>query len=110
MRQKLLWDLIGNGLIKVAHLSEEEMVRRAHLMEKYQDMPMDLADAFLVALAETRNDPQIFTIDSDFYVLNFTINLPLSLCLNIGSTFYFCKPLHVEIRPLLVLERSIQVL
>ena len=38
------------------------------LMEKYQDTPMDLADASLVALAEHGNMKQIFTVDSDFYI------------------------------------------
>lgn len=36
------------------------------LMEKYRDTPMDLADASLVALAETRGLKRIFTLDSDF--------------------------------------------
>ena len=38
------------------------------LMEKYQDVPMDLADASLVAAAERLKLNRIFTIDSDFYV------------------------------------------
>ena len=37
-------------------------------MEKYQDIPMDLADASLVAAAESHNLRRIFTLDSDFYV------------------------------------------
>lgn len=37
-------------------------------MDKYQDVPMDLADATLVALAEERNWRRIFTLDSDFAV------------------------------------------
>lgn len=38
------------------------------LMEKYQDIPMDLADASLVAVAESQKIKRIFTLDSDFYV------------------------------------------
>ncbi len=38
------------------------------LMEKYSDVPMSLADATLVALAEFRNLNQIFTLDSDFAI------------------------------------------
>ena len=38
------------------------------LMEKYEDTPMDLADASLVAAAETLGLKRIFTLDSDFYV------------------------------------------
>lgn len=37
-------------------------------MKKYQDLPMDLADASLVATAETLRNRQIFTLDKDFYV------------------------------------------
>lgn len=38
------------------------------LMEKYKDTPMDLADASLVAAAESLGLTRIFTVDSDFYV------------------------------------------
>ena len=36
------------------------------LMEKYKDLPMDVADASLVVTAETRNISRIFTLDSHF--------------------------------------------
>ena len=35
-------------------------------MLKYQDTPMDLADASLVAFAETHSIRKIFTLDGDF--------------------------------------------
>lgn len=38
------------------------------LMEKYQDTPMDFADASLVSAAEILNTNKIFTLDTDFYV------------------------------------------
>lgn len=38
------------------------------LMRKYQDLPMDLADASLVAVAEAENIRTIFTLDKDFTV------------------------------------------
>ena len=37
-------------------------------MAQYQDRPMDLADASLVALAEAQGYTRIFSIDSDFYI------------------------------------------
>ena len=37
-------------------------------MAKYADVPMDLADATLVALAEERDENRIFTLDGDFRV------------------------------------------
>jgi len=36
-------------------------------MEKYQDTPMDLADASIVSLAELHGLRRVFTIDSDFF-------------------------------------------
>jgi uncharacterized protein len=42
--------------------------RMAALMKQYQDTPMDLADASLVALAEELETSDIFTLDRDFYV------------------------------------------
>jgi predicted nucleic acid-binding protein len=40
----------------------------AALMAQYRDTPMDLADASLVAVAESLRLRRVFTIDSDFYV------------------------------------------
>jgi len=40
----------------------------AALMRKYQDQPMDLADASLVVVAESRSFRRIFTLDSDFHI------------------------------------------
>ena len=45
-----------------------ECKRMKVLMEQYKDTPMDLADASLVAAAESLRLRRIFTLDSDFYV------------------------------------------
>ncbi len=45
-----------------------EQLRMRELMNQYQDVPMDLADASLVVTAETLGRRRIFTLDSDFYV------------------------------------------
>ena len=37
-------------------------------MSKYRDTPMDLANASLVAVAETLNVTRIFTLDRDFQI------------------------------------------
>jgi uncharacterized protein len=63
--QQGLWTLL---LSKRILLQTPKETRMAELMEKYQDTPMDLADASLVALAEELETTQIFTLDSDFYV------------------------------------------
>jgi uncharacterized protein len=38
------------------------------LLEKYRDVPMSFADACLVRMTETLNDPVLLTTDSDFRV------------------------------------------
>jgi predicted nucleic acid-binding protein len=38
------------------------------LLEKYGDMPMSFADACLVRMTETLNDPMLLTTDGDFRI------------------------------------------
>ena len=38
------------------------------LLQKYADVPMSLADACLVRMTETLNDPVLLTADSDFRI------------------------------------------
>lgn len=66
--QDELWGYLSDGLITIHELSAAEIARMRVLMAKYDDRPMDLADASLVAAAETLGAEQIFTVDSDFYV------------------------------------------
>ena len=70
--QQALWKLRRSGKIVMYELSEEEGNRMDTLMAKYSDAPMDLADASLVAVAESLHLTPVFTIDSHFrsYVLN----------------------------------------
>lgn len=63
-----LWRLYTSGRLALHDLTFVEGERMAALMERYQDTPMDLADASLIAVAESRSLRQIFTIDSDFYI------------------------------------------
>ena len=64
--QHALWSLIERSDLAVANLDEALMRRSRALMAKYADRPMDLADATLVALAESLRLSRIFTLDSDF--------------------------------------------
>lgn len=66
--QAALWRLVSTGRLVVADLSDAVVLRSAALMAKYADLPMDLADATLVALAEERDERRVFTLDSDFQV------------------------------------------
>lgn len=66
--QAKLWALLSSGALVLHELFESEIARMQSLMEKYKDTPMDLADASLVAVAESLGLTRIFTVDSDFYV------------------------------------------
>ena len=66
--REALWRLVSSGRLVLADLSAAAVERSAWLMAKYADLPMDLADATLVALAEERGQRRIFTLDSDFRV------------------------------------------
>jgi predicted nucleic acid-binding protein len=69
--ERRLWDYILLGLVHFHFPDEAETQRMVELMERYRDRPMDLADASLVAAAETLNDPRILTQDADFYIYRF---------------------------------------
>jgi len=66
--QRLLWVLWEGGTVRIHAPTEAETARALELMETYNDMPMDLAGASLIALAEARGYGRVFSIDSDFYV------------------------------------------
>lgn len=66
--REALWRLTRSGHLEVADLSPAAIERSARLMTKYADLPMDLPDATLVALAEERGERRMFTLDSDFQV------------------------------------------
>jgi len=49
--------------LTLAPLDEGDAPRMRELMEKYRDLPMDLADAALVRVAEREDLTRIFTLD-----------------------------------------------
>lgn len=61
--QKALWSRIETGELTFAPLDAGDAPRMRELMEKYRDLPMDLADAALVRIAERESLSQIFTLD-----------------------------------------------
>jgi predicted nucleic acid-binding protein len=67
--QDSLWLFIQRGGIEVYPLEREPLIRCRELMKQYRDLPMDLADATLVALADVLGIPRIFTLDhKDFSI------------------------------------------
>jgi len=66
--QAQLWTLRTAGRLFLTELTTTEADRMAVLMAQYQNVPMDLADASIVALAESRSLRRIFALDQDFYI------------------------------------------
>jgi uncharacterized protein len=66
--QERLWSLRSRGLLTVLDLMASQVDRMAELMDKYRDTPMDLADSSLVAIAESRSDRRLFTLDGHFRI------------------------------------------
>ena len=67
--QEALWEMLERGVVALLPMENEELSRMRELMKKYKDLPMDLADAALVAVAERERIRRIFTLDRrDFEV------------------------------------------
>jgi predicted nucleic acid-binding protein len=66
--QEKVWSLRSTGRLVLLDLTPAQVDRMADLMRKYRDTPMDLADASLVATAESRSDRRLFTLDGDFRI------------------------------------------
>ena len=66
--QSSLWQWWRDGRLDLLDITKEEANRMAFLMAQYDNVPMDFADASLVAVAESRGYKRIFSIDSDFYI------------------------------------------
>lgn len=66
--QDALWKLVDRGDLRLVDLDVSMRQRSRDLMAKYDDVPMDLADASLVALAESMKLSRVFSLDSDFHI------------------------------------------
>ena len=66
--QERLWEMVRSGRLAILQFSDLEITLIRELMKTYQNVPMDLADASLVAIAESRGIARLFTLDSDFYI------------------------------------------
>lgn len=63
--------MVERDALEILELDSTAIVRCRALMERYRDLPMDLADATLVAVAESRGTKRIFTLDRDFSIYRY---------------------------------------
>jgi len=75
LAQQELWGYVADKLLVIYDQTSDNLRRMKILMEQYRNVPMDLADASLVATAEMLNQKQIFTLDRDFYIYRLWGNL-----------------------------------
>jgi len=61
--QDALGRLLEREAVKILPLDAADVPRMRELMRKYRDLPMDLADAALVRVAEREGISRVFTID-----------------------------------------------
>ena len=66
--QDRLWDMRRAGRLRIHLTTESEGNRMDELMRQYDNRLMDLADASLIAAAESLSLRRVFTIDEDFYI------------------------------------------
>ena len=67
--QDALWEMIQVGAVEILPLGTDDVARMRELMRKYRDLPMDVADAALVRVAERERLRRIFTLDRrDFQI------------------------------------------
>jgi predicted nucleic acid-binding protein len=67
--QNALWEMTQAGAVEILSLGTDDVARMRELMRKYRDLPMDLADAALVRVAERERLRRIFTLDRrDFQI------------------------------------------
>ena len=63
-----VFELLDRGLLQLRFDLGAEHERVAQLMKRYGDLPMSLADACLVRMAETIPASRVMTLDTDFTV------------------------------------------
>jgi uncharacterized protein len=61
--QSDILEMIGRGAVRLAELDISDFPPIRQLIVKYRDLPMDLADAALVRVAERERIRTIFTLD-----------------------------------------------
>ena len=64
--QSPLMTWVCDGRLQVDGIETTDLPRLRDLMAKYADVPMDIGDACLVALAERLGTDLVFTVDADF--------------------------------------------
>ena len=66
--QEAVITFIRKGIVQISFCLKEEVNRISELLTRYRSVPMSLADACLVRMAEQHSEGIVFTLDSDFRI------------------------------------------
>ena len=77
-REKVL-QLVKQEYIKIPFCLSDEIEQIETLMQRYQSVPMSLADACLVRMSETYSQTSILTLDNDFRIYRKNRNQEISV-------------------------------
>jgi predicted nucleic acid-binding protein len=77
--QDVLCELLQNGALSIAFRIQEHVAALRKLLQKYRDVPMSLADACVVRMAEIHEHHEVLTLDSDFSIYRKHGRVPLTL-------------------------------
>jgi uncharacterized protein len=77
--QTALFEMIERGLLEIHDSRPLELERMQELMARYQDTPMDFADASLISAAEVLDERTIFTFDHHFRIYRFDDRTPVNV-------------------------------
>ena len=61
-------ELLNRGIINIAFKLEDEASSVMKLLGRYANIPMSLADACLVRMAEQHSNSEVLTLDRDFRI------------------------------------------
>jgi uncharacterized protein len=72
-------NLLETNIVQVAFSLQDEMTHIRRLLSRYQSVPMSLADACFVRMAELYPNSLLLTTDSDFTIYRKNQNQPIAL-------------------------------
>jgi predicted nucleic acid-binding protein len=74
-----VWSFLESGAINIAFRVDEHVAALRKLHQKYQNVPMSLADACIVRMAELNERHAVLTLDADFLVYRKDGRTPLTI-------------------------------
>lgn len=66
--ERVVLDVLRRGVVEIDFALSDEVVPVQELRTRYAKVPMDLADACLVRMAEVSSGSVVLTLDSDFAI------------------------------------------